>query len=264
MMGKTIHPTAIVDSKAEVADGVEVGPYAVIEAGVMLGEGTFVGPFCRLAGPTTIGARNRFESHCAIGGAPQDLKYNGEPTRLEIGDGNTFREFVTFNRGTPGGGGVTRVGSDSLFMAYTHVAHDCNIGSRTIFDNCATLAGHVDVGNDATIGAFSAVHQFSRIGDYAFLGGFTTATKDCLPFMRTVGARPARCFGPNTVGLERKGFSEERRAALKQLWRILHNPKLTTTQAIERVRAELAGQQDVDAVLAFIEGSKRGVILARE
>jgi UDP-N-acetylglucosamine acyltransferase len=194
MMGrKKIHTTALVDAKAELADGVEVGPYAVIEAGVVIGEGTFVGPFCRLAGPTTIGAGNRFESHCAIGGPPQDLKYNGEPTRLEIGDRNTFREFVTFNRGTPGGGGVTTVASDGLFMAYTHVAHDCHVGSRVIFDNCATLAGHVDVGNDVTVGAFSAVHQFSRIGDFAFLGGFTTATKDCLPFMRTVGARPARC-----------------------------------------------------------------------
>jgi UDP-N-acetylglucosamine acyltransferase len=264
MMGKKIHTTALVDAKAELADGVEVGPYAVIEAGVVIGEGTYVGPFCRLAGPTTIGAGNRFESHCAIGGPPQDLKYNGEPTRLEIGDRNTFREFVTFNRGTPGGGGVTTVASDGLFMAYTHVAHDCHVGSRVIFDNCATLAGHVDVGNDVTVGAFSAVHQFSRIGDYAFLGGFTTATKDCLPFMRTVGARPAKCYGPNTIGLERKGFSEERREALKKLWRVLRSPKLTTTQAVEKARAELAGQPDVDAVLAFIDGTRRGVILARD
>lgn len=263
-MGTKIHATAVVDPRTVLADGVEVGPFAVIEAGVEIGEGTFVGPFCRLTGPTTIGMRNRFESHCAIGGPPQDLKYKGEPTRLEIGDGNTFREFVTFNRGTPGGGGVTTVGSDGLYMAYVHVAHDCHVGSRVIFDNCATLAGHVEVGNDATVGAFSAVHQFSRIGDHAFLGGFTTATKDCLPFMRTVGARPAKCFGPNTVGLERKGFSEERRAALKQLWRVLRSPKLTTTQAVEKARAELSGQPDVDAVLAFIAGSKRGVILARE
>lgn len=263
-MGITIHKTALVDVKTELADGVEVGPYAVIEAGVVIGEGTFVGPFCRLTGLTTIGARNRFESHCSIGAPPQDLKYRDEPTRLEIGDGNTFREFVTFHRGTPGGGGITSVGSDGLYMAYSHVAHDCHVGSRVIFDNCATLAGHVEVGNDVTVGAFSAVHQFSRIGDYAFLGGFTTATKDCLPFMRTVGARPAKCYGPNTIGLERKGFSEERREALKKLWRILRSPKLTTTQAVEKARAELAGQPDVDAVLAFMAGSKRGVILARD
>ncbi|HPA80105.1 MAG TPA: acyl-ACP--UDP-N-acetylglucosamine O-acyltransferase [Thermoanaerobaculales bacterium] len=263
-MGISIHPTALVDAKAELADGVEVGPYAVIEAGVAVGEGTYVGPFCRLSGPTTIGARNRFESHCSIGSPPQDLKYHGEPTRLEIGDGNTFREFVTFNRGTVGGGGVTSVANDGLFMAYTHVAHDCHVGSRVIFDNCGTLAGHVDVGDDVVIGAFSAVHQFSRIGDHAFLGGFTTATKDCLPFMRTVGNRPAKCYGPNTIGLQRKGFSEDRLDALKKLWRILHNPKLTTTLAVERARAELSGQPDVDAVLAFIEGSQRGVILARD
>jgi len=262
-MATTVHPTAIVDPAAELADGVQVGPYAVIEAGVRIGDGTVVGPFCRLTGDTTIGARNRFESHCSIGAPPQDLKYGGEPTRLVIGDGNTFREFVTFHRGTPGGGGVTTVGSDSLFMAYTHVAHDCHVGSRVIFDNCGTLAGHVDVGDDVTIGAFSAVHQFCRGGDHASLGGFTVATKDCLPFMKTVGGRPARCYGPNTIGLERKGFSEDRRAALKQLWRLFHNPKMTTTEALERARTELAGHEDVDAVLQFIEASKRGVILSR-
>lgn len=262
-MAAKIHPTAIVDPGAELADGVEVGAYAVIESDVTIGDGTVVGPFCRLTGDTTIGNHNRFESHCSIGAPPQDLKYRGEPTRLVIGNGNTFREFVTFHRGTPGGGGVTRVGDDGLFMAYTHVAHDCHVGSRVIFDNCGTLAGHVEVGDDATIGAFSAVHQFSRVGRHAFLGGYTVATKDCLPFMKTVGGRPARCYGPNTIGLERKGFTEDRRASLKQLWRLLHNPKLTTADALERARSELAGQQDVEAVLDFIDSSKRGVILSR-
>ena len=262
-MAAHVHPTAIVDPRAELADGVEVGPYALIEAGAVIGEGTFVGPYTRITGSVSIGARNHFESHGSIGAPPQDLKYRGEPTRLEIGDGNTFREFVTFHRGTPGGGGVTRVGNDSLFMAYTHVAHDCRVGSRVIFDNCGTLAGHVEVGDDATIGAFTAVHQFCRVGDHAFLGGFTVAIKDCLPFMKTVGGRPARCYGPNTIGLERKGFSEERRSALKQLWRLLHNPKITTSEAVSRARAELAGQPDVEAVLEFMATSKRGVVLAR-
>ena len=259
----SIHPTAIIDSGAELADGVEVGPYTVIESGVRIGAGTRVGPFCRLTGDTTLGEENRLESHCSLGAPPQDLKYAGEPTRLVVGDGNTFREFATVHRGTPGGGTITTIGSGGLFMAYTHVAHDCHVGDRAVFDNCATLAGHVEVGDDVVIGAFSAVHQFCRVGDHAFLGGYTVALKDCLPYMRTVGARPAACFGPNTIGLERKGFSEERREALKRLWRYLHNPKLTTTHAVEKAREELAGQPDIDKVLEFIATAKRGVILGR-
>ena len=204
---------------------------------------------------------NRFESHCSVGAPPQDLKYAGEATRLEIGDENVFREFVTLHRGTPGGGGVTTIGDKSLFMAYAHVAHDCHVGSQTIFANNATLAGHVEVGDFATIGALSAIHQFSRVGEYAFLGGFTGANKDCLPYMSTVGNRPPKCYGPNTIGLERKGFSAERRQALKQLWRLLHSSKLNVSQAIERAHDELAGQHDVDVVLKFIADSERGVIL---
>ncbi len=262
-MSTRVHPTAVVDSSAMLGDAVEVGPYAVIEAGVTVGDGCMVGPFCRLTGGVAVGARNRFESHCSVGAPPQDVKHQGQPTRLEIGDDNVFREFVTLHRGTVGGGGVTRIGSHNLLLAYAHVAHDCQVGSHVIFDNCGTLAGHVEVGDHAIIGAFSAVHQFCRVGSYAFLGGFTVALKDCLPYMKTVGNRPAACFGPNTIGLERKGFSTERREALRKLWRILHNPKLTTTQALERIRAELGGQEDVDQVLAFIESSDRGVILAR-
>ncbi len=262
-MGAKIHPTAIVDPAAEVADGVVIGPYSVVEAGVKVGEGCRIGPFCRFTGLTTIGSGNSFESHCSVGAPPQDLKYAGEPTRLEIGDGNTFREFVTFHRGTPGGGGLTTVGSHNLFMAYVHVAHDCQVGSHTIFANAATLAGHVEVHDRATVGAFTAIHQFCRVGRYAFLGGFTAASKDCLPFMRTVGARPAKCFGPNSIGLERQGFSEDSRKALKRLWRHLHSPKLTASEALEKIKTELAGQEEVDLVIRFIEGSKRGVILGR-
>ncbi|MEJ2582988.1 MAG: acyl-ACP--UDP-N-acetylglucosamine O-acyltransferase, partial [Acidobacteriota bacterium] len=231
-MSTEIHPTAIVDSDARLGGDVTVGPYTVIETGVEIGDGCDIGPFCRFGKGTTIGARNRFESHCSIGAPPQDLKYAGEPTRLEIGDDNWFREFVSFHRGTDGGGGVTRVGSKNLFMAYVHVAHDCLVGSGTIFANNATLAGHVEVGDQATVGALSAIHQFSRVGPHAFLGAFTAAAKDCLPYKSTVGNRPPKCYGPNTIGLERKGFSPDSRRALKRLWHILRDPKLNTSQAV--------------------------------
>ena len=260
-MGAKIHATAVVDPTAELGDGVVVGPYTVIEADVVIGADCEVGPFCRFDSGTTVGARNRFESHCSVGAPPQDLKYAGEKTRLVIGDDNVVREFVTLHRGTADGGGLTTIADKSLFMAYAHVAHDCNVGSQTIFANGATLAGHVDVADFATIGAFSAIHQFSRVGTHAFLGGFTAASKDCLPFMSTVGNRPAKCYGPNTIGLERRGFSKESLEALKQMWRLLHNPKLNTSQAIERIEKELGGQEDVDLVLEFIATSERGVIL---
>jgi UDP-N-acetylglucosamine acyltransferase len=257
----TVHSTAIVDPGARLGEGVVVGPYNVIEADVVIGADCEIGPFCRFGSGTMVGARNRFESHCSVGAPPQDLKYAGEATRLEIGDDNVIREFVTLHRGTPGGGGVTTIADKSLFMAYAHIAHDCKVGSQTIFANGATLAGHVEVADFATIGAFSAIHQFCRVGTHAFLGGFTVATKDCLPFMSTVGNRPAKCYGPNTIGLERKGFSVESRKALKQMWRLLRSSKLNTSQAIERIGKDLGGQQDVDCVLDFIASSERGVIL---
>ena len=260
-MSGRIHETAIVDPSAVVADGVSIGPFSILEAGVEIGVDTEIGPYCRFGTGTSVGAQNRFESHCSVGAPPQDLKYDNEPTRLEIGDGNTFREFVTLHRGTPGGGGLTRIGNSSLFMAYVHIAHDCNVGSNTIFANNATLAGHVDVDDGATVGAITAIHQFSRVGVHAFLGGFTAASKDCLPFMSTVGNRPAKCYGPNTIGLERKGFSQESRQALKQLWRLLHSSKINTSKAIEQARKELSGQREVDIVLDFIESSERGVLL---
>ena len=262
-MGVEVHPTAVVDPKASLGEGTTVGPYSVIEAGVEVGEGCWIGPFSRLTGPTRVGARNRFESHASVGAPPQDLKYDGEPTRLEIGDDNCFREFVTLHRGTPGGGGLTTIGNRNLFMAYAHVAHDCRVGSEVIFANAATLAGHAEVADFATIGAFSAIHQFTRVGLHAFLGGFTVATKDCLPFMRTVGSRPARCFGPNSIGLERRGFDQDRRSALKKAWRYLHSPKTPSQEAMARVREELGGQPDVAFLLEFIDSSQRGVILSR-
>lgn len=258
-----VHPTAIVDPKAELGEYVEVGPYSVIEAGVTVGAGCQVGPFCRFQGPTTIGTGNRFMSHCSIGVQPQDLKFKGDPTRLEIGDNNFFREFVTLHRGTPGGGGVTRIGSHGLYMVGSHIAHDCQVGDNVIFANNGTLAGHVHVGNFATIGALTAVHQFCFVGEYAFLGGGTIATKDCLPFMKVVGSRPARCFGPNSIGLERKGFSEERRDAIKKAWRFLHSPKLTANEAVARIEAELGAAPDAMRLVEFMRASERGVILGR-
>lgn len=258
-----IHPTAIVGPGVELAGDVEIGPYAVLDGHITLGSGCMVGPFCRFEGDVTVAEGNRFVSHCSIGAPPQDLKFKGEATRLEIGPRNLFREFVTIHRGTPGGGGVTRLGSDGLYMVGAHVAHDCAVGDFVIFANQGTLAGHVHVGDFATIGALSAVHQFCAVGEYAFVGGGTIATKDCLPFMKTVGSRPARCYGPNLIGLERRGFSEERRNALKRAWRFLHNPKLTTTEALARIEAELGGAPDVRRLVEFMAASTRGVILAR-
>ena len=257
-----IHPTAIVDPQAQLGDGTVVGPYTVIEGDVVIGADCEIGPFCRFGSGTVIGSRNRFESHCSIGAPPQDLKFAGEATRLEIGDENVFREFVTFHRGTPGGGGLTSIRDNNLFMAYVHVAHDCHVGSGTIFANCATLAGHVEVGDHSHVGAITAIHQFCRVGQHAFVGAFTASAKDCLPYMNTTGNRPPKCYGPNTIGLERKGFSPESRKALKDLWRILRNPKLNTSQALEQIRDELGGQEDVDAVLQFIQSSERGVVLS--
>lgn len=258
-----VHGTAVVDPRARLADGVEIGAFVVIDGEVELGQGCVVGPFCRLEGPITVGAGNRFVSHCSIGAPPQDLKFQGDPTRIEIGADNLFREFVTVHRGTPGGGGVTRLGSHGLFMVGTHIAHDCQVGDHVIFANNGTLAGHVHVGDWATIGALTAIHQFCFVGEYAFLGGGTIATKDCLPFMKTVGSRPARCFGPNSIGLERRGFSAERREAIKQAWRHLYSPKLTTTEAVARIEAELGGEPDAMRVAEFVKASHRGVILSR-
>lgn len=258
----TIHPSAVIDAKARLADDVVIGPYVVVEGEVEFGGGCAVGPFCRFEGPVKVGEGNRFVSHASVGAPPQDLKFKGDPTRLEIGPGNLFREFVTLHRGTPGGGGVTRLGGHSLYMIGAHVAHDCQVGDQVIFANNGTLAGHVHVGSYATVGALSAVHQFCSVGEYAFIGGGTIATKDVLPFMKTVGSRPARCFGPNTVGLERRGFSEERVRAIKAAWRYLHSPKLTTSEALERIAGELADAPDAMRLLEFIRSSQRGVILA--
>jgi UDP-N-acetylglucosamine acyltransferase len=256
-----IEPTAIVSPDAALASDVVVGPYSIIGPGVTIGAGTVIGPHIRIEGPTTIGERNQFLGHSSIGTGPQDLKYKGERTTLTIGNDNVFREFITLNRGTVGGGGSTTIGSHNFMMAYAHVAHDCHVGSHTIFANAATLAGHVDVGDYSTVGAFSAVHQFCRVGEHAFMGGFTVATQDVLPYVKTVGNRPAKTYGINTIGLERKGFPRETIEALQKAYRILIRSKLALAAALERIESELAPYYPEARYMAdFVRESKRGIV----
>ena len=255
-----IDPTAVISSDAVLAPDVTVGPYSVIGPHVTIGAGTTIGPHIRIEGPTQIGERNQFVGQASIGTPPQDLKYKGEKTQLRIGNDNVFREFVTVNRGTTGGGGLTTIGSGGFFMAYAHVAHDCHVGDHTIFANNATLAGHVDVGDFSTIGAFSAVHQFCRVGDHAFIGGGSICTQDVLPYVKTVGNRPAQTYGINTIGLERKGFTKETIEALQRAYRLLVRSKLKLADALERIESELGYHAEVRYFAEFVRGSKRGVI----
>jgi UDP-N-acetylglucosamine acyltransferase len=255
-----VHPTAIVSGDAVVADDAEVGPYAIIGPHVTVGARSRIGPYTRIEGPAFIGARNDFYGHASIGGPPQDLKYRGERTELAIGNDNIIREFVTINRGTAGGGGATTIGGQNFFMAYAHVAHDCHIGSQTIFANGATLAGHVHVGDCATIGAFSAIHQFCRVGEHAFIGGYTVCTLDVLPFVKTVGSRPAKTYGINTVGLERKGFSPDTIDALQRAYRILIRSKLKLEDALQQIEADLNLYPEARYLVEFVRGSQRGFI----
>jgi UDP-N-acetylglucosamine acyltransferase len=258
---RQIDATAIVSSEAALAPDVVIGPYSIIGPGVSIGAGCVIGPHVRIEGPTTIGERNQFLGQTSIGTGPQDLKYHGERTALTIGNDNVFREFITVNRGTVGGGGLTTIGSNNFFMAYAHVAHDCHVGSNTIFANAGTLAGHVDVGDFATIGAFSAVHQFCRVGEHAFMGGFTVATQDVLPYVKTVGNRPAKTYGINTIGLERKGFDRETIEALQKSYRILIRSKLALAVALDRIETELASYYpEARYLVDFVRGSKRGIV----
>ncbi len=256
-MSARIHPQAVVDPSARLGDGVVVGPFAVIGPEVEIGEGTEIGASAQVYGPTTIGRENKIYPHAAVGFDPQDLSFKGETVRLTVGDRNTIREFTTIHRGTTKGGGHTRVGNDNLFMAYTHVAHDCTVGDRTIFANNATLAGHVEVHDDATISAFSAVHQFCRVGRHAYVGGFSVIVMDALPFVKTVGQKPAY-YGLNAIGLRRKGFDREAIRTLEQAMKILVESKLNTTQALARLRAELAHDPNVAYLIDFVESAKRG------
>ena len=255
-----IHPTAVIHPGAKLEPGVIVQPYAVIGAEVEIAEGTEVGAHAIIEGPIRIGRRNRIFPHASVGLIPQDLKFKGERSETVIGDDNRIREFSTIHRGTEGGGAVTRIGSHNLIMAYAHVAHDCLLGDHCILGNAATLAGHVVIEDWAIVGAFSGVHQFCRIGRHAFIGGYTVITKDVLPYSLTVQEREARVFGINVIGLRRRGFDRERIERLQQAFRLLTQSKLNTAQALEQIRASLNQDEDVAALVRFIETADRGII----
>lgn len=256
----SIHPTAIVDPNAKVPASCDVGPYCVIGAEVELGEGCHLVSHVVIEGPTKIGADNGIFPFAAIGMAPQDISYKGEPTRLEIGDHNEIRECVTISRGTLKGGGVTRIGSHILIMAYAHVGHDSSIGDHAMLVNGATLAGHVTVEEWAVVGALCPVHQFVRIGAHSYVGGGTTITQNVLPFSVTSASRDTHAYSLNKVGLERRGFSKERIHKIRHAFKILLASKMNTTQALESLQAEPDRGEDVDMLIRFIEGSTRGVI----
>lgn len=257
----SIHATAVVASEAVLGDGVSVGPYTIIGPSVRIGENTSVGPHCVIEGDTRIGRDNRISGQSSIGSAPQDLKYHGEPTWLEIGDDNTIREFVTINRGTVGGRGRTKIGSHNLLMTGVHVAHDCDVGDQVIMANAATLAGHVDIADFSSIGAFTGVHQFCRVGLHAFIGGYSVITRDALPFAKTVGYRnEAKTYDINSIGLERRGFSRERIDALKKAYRILLRKGLKVREAVDEIRGDGLETEDVAVLIRFVETSERGFI----
>ena len=259
-----VDPTSTVHPGARIGEGTIIGPNCVIGADVTIGARCQIGASVIIDGRTEIGDETQIYPMASIGLAPQDLKYRGERTRLTIGRRNIFREFVTINRGTQGGGGETIIGDDNLFMAYVHVAHDCHIGHSTIFGPHATLSGHVDVEDFANISAGSAVHQYCRVGRYGFIGGYSVVTKDALPFARTIGSRPCRIFGVNTIGLSRRGFSAETISQLKQAYRYLIQSKLNTTRAVARIEQDGSlAAPEVRYLIDFIRSSRRGVILRR-
>jgi UDP-N-acetylglucosamine acyltransferase len=255
-----VHPTAVIEATAKVPASCTVGPYCVIGAEVELGENCRLLSHVAIEGPTKIGSDNAFFPFCAIGMAPQDISYKSEPTRLEIGDHNEIRECVTINRGTLKGGGVTKIGSHILIMAYTHVGHDSLIGDHAMLVNGATIAGHVTVEEWAVVGAMCPVHQFVRIGAHSYIGGGTTITQDVLPFSMTSAARDTHAYGLNKVGLERRGFSKERIGKIHHAYKILLASKMNTSQALERLKSEPDRGEDVDMLIRFIESAERGVI----
>jgi len=254
------HPTAIIHPDARIACTVTLGPYVVVGEGVELGENCEVMSHAVLGGLTTIGKGNRIFPYASIGLDPQDTKYRGEPTRLEIGDANVFREFVTVHRGTAGGGGVTRIGNHNLLMAYVHIAHDCVLKDHIIMANGASLAGHVEIGEHAIVGAFCGIHQFCRIGAYSFLGAYTLVNKDILPYSKSSTPRPTVVAGPNRLGLERCGFGPEDIQELDGAFRLLCRSKLNTTQAVEVIEARSSPSPHVRALVEFIKSSERGVV----
>jgi UDP-N-acetylglucosamine acyltransferase len=258
-MSGFIHETAIVDPAAKIGDGCHIGPFCTIGAGVVLATDVQIDSHVVIDGDTVIGEQTHIFPFASIGLAPQDLKYGGEPTATRIGKRNHIREFVTIHRGTDGGGGVTTIGDDNLFMAQAHVAHDCKIGSEVIMANAATLAGHVEIADRANVGAYSGVHQFCRIGFEAFVGGYSVVVKDAPPFAIIQGNH-ARCYGLNRVGMRRRGYPKETIEKLHRAYHLLLSAKLNTTQALEKIKAEITDCKEVDLLVEFYETTTRGVV----
>ena len=258
-----IHASAIIAPGAELGETVTVGPYSVVGAHVRVGEGTHIGPHCVIDGHTRIGQNNKIFQFCSLGGPPQDKKYAGEPTELHIGNGNTIREFCTFNLGTVQAGGVTRLGDDNWMMAYTHLAHDCQVGNKTIFANNAQIAGHVEVGDWVILGAFTAVHQFVKIGAHAMTAMGTILLQDVPPFSMISG-NPAQARSFNLEGLKRRGFSGERLAAVKQMHRLLYRQGHPLEDARVAIQALVATMPDAAADIAlmadFLATANRGIV----
>lgn len=254
-----IHPSAIVNPKAEIGEDCYIGAYSIVGDEVVLGNNVRLESHVVVDGRTKIGDETKIYPFVSIGLAPQDLKFKGEPTRVEIGERNHIREFVTIHRGTDGGGGLTKIGDDNLLMAQAHVAHDCQLGNEIIMANAATLAGHVEIADRANIGAYSGVHQFCRVGLEAFVGGYSVVVKDAMPYA-VIQGNHAKCYGLNRVGMKRRGYEKETIEKLHRAFHLLLSAKLNTTQAVEKIKEEIADCKEVDLLVEFIESSKRGVV----
>ncbi len=254
-----IHQTAIIDPSAKIADGVEIGPYSIIGANVEIDAGTWIGPHVVINGPTKIGKENKIYQFASIGEAPQDLKYSGQPTRLEIGDRNTIREYVTFNRATEEGGGITQIGSDNLFMAYVHVAHDCKVGNHVVFANSSSLAGHVEVGDNAILGGFTLVHQFTRIAAHSFCSMGSAVNRDVPPYV-IVSGNYAKPHGINKIGLKRRGFSDELIRAILNTYKLLVRSRKSRDEVMKEVQPLADKFPEVKVFVDFVVSSERGIV----
>jgi UDP-N-acetylglucosamine acyltransferase len=254
-----IDARAVISPQAEIAADVEIGPFSVIGPDVVIGPGTWIGPHAVINGPTRIGANNKIFQFASLGDAPQDKKYKGEATRLEIGDRNVFRESVTVNRGTIHGGGVTRIGNDNLFMAYSHVAHDCQLGDQIVLANCATLGGHVELGDWVSMGGLSAVHQFTKVGAHSFLAHNAAVTRDVPPYIMAVG-RPAVPHSVNSEGLKRRGFTPEQILNIRRAYRVLYRSGLKLRAALELLEAAAVSQAEIRPFVEFIKRSSRSIV----
>ncbi len=261
-----VHPKAIIHEKASLGSGVSVGPYCTVGEAVEIGADCELISHVVLGGPTRVGEKNRFFPYASVGLDPQDLKYKGEPTRLEIGDHNTFREFVTVHRGTEEGGGVTRIGNHNLLMAYCHVAHDCQLAHHIVMANGAALGGHVTIEDYVVLGAYCGIHQFSRIGRHSFIGAYTPVNRDVVPFSMTTEDRKAEIYGVNVVGLDRRGFSKKQIHALRAAFRLLTQPGLNTSQAVDAIEEQIqqvepAGDgESLKQLVEFIRAAKKGIV----